>query len=312
MGDYTKLSLEEAKNILQLYNLGEVQSLTPMSHGTSNSNYRVDSPQGSFLLKVSNDKGPKELQEEVYILKVLDDLSFPYSLKPIATTKEDEVYFYNDYIGALFPFIEGAPPDPSAKVCYQIGHALAELHQLKIDKKIRSYKGVGQNAEEIAIFVTQPNCPEDFLQAYQQLFPEGLNHFLEHDWPLSLIHGDLYIDNTLFQNEKLVNILDFEQSGFGRPILDLGISLSGTCLINGDINLDLVKNFLEGYESVKPLGHDEIDFLIPSIYLGLLSIAYWRIIRFQTKELDFDRIHSYKELLSRATDLLQSLKETHS
>ena len=68
-------------------------------------------------------------------------------------------------------------------------------------------------------------------------------------FPAGVIHGDLYFDNSLFKNGKIVTLIDFEQSGRGRFILDLGIAISGSCLNRdkSNIDLNLLENFLKGY-----------------------------------------------------------------
>jgi homoserine kinase type II len=127
-----------------------------------------------------------------------------------------------------------------------------------------------------------------------------LQSFAEANWKESVIHGDLYYDNTLFNNEKLGVILDFEQSGRGEAILDLGISISGTCLEKGMIIAPLVSSYLEGYQSVRPLPKEEKAHLIDAICLGLLSISLWRIKRFKEKNMTPLMAASYKELLYSA------------
>ena len=63
-----------------------------------------------------------------------------------------------------------------------------------------------------------------------RIFPERLQDIPYDDFPVGVIHGDLYFDNSLFDAGELVTLIDFEQSGRGRHILDLGIAISGSCL----------------------------------------------------------------------------------
>ena len=57
MGDYTKLQLTEAQAIADMYGIGQIKKLQSLSLGISNSNYKVECDQETYLLKVSNDKG---------------------------------------------------------------------------------------------------------------------------------------------------------------------------------------------------------------------------------------------------------------
>ena len=304
MASYTQISLEETNDILKLYGLNKVVKLTPLSLGISNSNYRVELESQTILLKISNDKNQKQLCDEQDILIYLNEQGYPYSLKPFSTIDQKLVYSYGKYFGVIFPFVEGIPPGPSDFTCSEVGHALAKLHSLQNDqealKKLRQHEDVGFGAKEILAFVHSPKCPDDFKIAFNKFFPDQLNEFLMAPFSKGIIHGDLYYDNTLFNNNHLSSVLDFEQAGIGEFILDLGISISGTCLEKGRIISPLVNSYLEGYESIKPLSIVEKKYLDQAIILGLLSISLWRIKRFKEGNLNPMMADSYKDLINRA------------
>lgn len=311
MGDYTKLKLEEAQAIADLYDLGKLTQLSPLSLGISNSNYRLEVGDLRFLLKVSNDKGKKELQQEMELLLYLSERRFPYSLVPFKTKKNEVVYTLEDKFGVLFPFLDGIPPGPSDIACEEIGRGLATLHSLEHTKgmeNIREHEVVGFGAKEVFEFTKSSSCPCDFKDLFNLMFPHQLTWFMENAWEEGIIHGDLYSDNTLFKNEKLQALLDFEQGGHGEYILDLGISISGTCLEKGRLNPPLIKSFLKGYEDIRTLPKEEKIHLPDAIALGLFSIALWRIKRFKEKDLNPLMAESYRELLLRAEIFNETLK----
>jgi homoserine kinase type II len=210
------------------------------------------------------------------------------------------VYEYGDFSGVLYPFVEGIPPGPSDQTCYEIGRGLATLHKVYIKEGLRPHEEVGFGVAEIVNFVASNECPDDFKEAFNNIFPDSLEDFRENLWETGLIHGDLYYDNTLFDNNKLAYLLDFEQAGIGPFILDIGISMSGTCLEKGRVLPELVASYLEGYESVRPLQGQEIEHLTDSILIGLFSIALWRIKRFKIGKLNPEMADSYKDLLYKA------------
>lgn len=300
MGDYTKLQKEEAQKILKLYGKGKVENFRALSLGISNSNYDVSTSEGRYLLKVSNDKDHIQLTKEQDILHRLEQEGFNFSLVPFKTNKDELVYEFNNFSGVLYPFVDGIPPGPSDQTCYEIGKGLAALHKVKNVEGLRPHEEVGFDTDEILEFVKTSDCPDDFKEAFQNIFPDSLDDFKGNVWEQGLIHGDLYYDNTLFDNNKLAYLLDFEQAGLGPLVLDIGISMSGTCLEKGRILPELVASYLEGYESVRPLQGAEIEHLTDAILLGLFSIALWRIKRFKLGELNPEMADSYKELLYKA------------
>lgn len=305
MASYTQITLDSANEILKLYGLTEAQKLTPLSLGISNSNYRVELPNKSVLLKISNDKNKNQLSDEQDILLYLNSLHYPYSLAPYPLLGGRFVYEYENYFGVIYPFIDGIPPGPSDYTCQEVGKSLAMLHSLKHDPakltELRRHEAVGFGAKEIFSYIHSAACPEDFKEAFRTFFPDDLTSFIAEDFATGIIHGDLYYDNTLFYNNQISAVLDFEQSGVGEYILDLGISISGTCLEKGRIITPLVKSYLQGYQTVRSLPDNEKKFLSTAIILGLMSISLWRIKRFKERDLNPQMADSYRDLLTRAT-----------
>jgi homoserine kinase type II len=312
MASYTQIGISEAEQILNLYGRSQVQKLTPLSLGISNSNYRVDLPQETVLLKISNDKNQLQLSEEQAILLYLNECGYPYSLKPHTLKDGKLVYTFGQYFGVLYPFVPGIPPGPSDYTCKEVGKGLALLHSIKHDSKkiegLRSHEAVGFGAHEILNYTKSKSCPEDFREAFKHFFPDELQGLISSPFEKGIIHGDLYYDNTLFDNNRLSSVLDFEQAGRGEYLLDLGISISGTCLEKGRIISPLVNSYLEGYEQVRPLNTIEKKYLDQSIILGLMSISLWRIKRFKERNLNPLMENSYQDLIVRAMHYHQMRK----
>jgi homoserine kinase type II len=311
MGDYTKLSIQQANDIMELYDLGPVTEIFPLSLGISNSNYKITTSSKNYLLKVSNDKNENELKQEMRVLNYLNERGFEQSLVPYQTKDERSVYHYDQKFGVLFDFLDGIPPGPSDIACFEIGIGLATLHTLEHTddlSKLRHHEDVGFGARQVRDFSKSTKSPKDYCESFNHIFPHGLHGFADHPWETGIVHGDLYSDNTLFKNEKLQTVLDFEQGGRGEYILDLGISLSGTCLEKGRISIPLIRSFLSGYESVRKLPKEEKIHLSDAIFLGLFSISLWRIKRFKEKNLNPLMTDSYRELLFRAEVFAETLK----
>ncbi|MBP9682806.1 MAG: phosphotransferase [Bacteriovorax sp.] len=315
MASYTQIGLKEAEDILNLYGRSKVLQLTPLSLGISNSNYRVDLEAETVLLKISNDKNQSQLAEEQAILLYLNQRGYPYSLKPFALSSGELVYQYEHYFGVIYPFVQGIPPGPSDYTCKEVGEALARLHSLKHEgaslKTLRVHEAVGFGAREILHYTKSAQCPSDYGQAFHDFFPDHLENFLSISFEKGIIHGDLYYDNTLFNNNHLSTVLDFEQAGIGEYLLDLGISISGTCLEKGRIISPLVNSYLSGYEAIRTLRTEEKKFLDEAIILGLMSISLWRIKRFKERNLNPLMENSYRDLITRARDYYQMKQLEH-
>jgi homoserine kinase type II len=187
---------------------------------------------------------------------------------------------------------------------------LGKLHRVSDQKKLppflRPHNQVGFGTEEIAQYVLSTQCPADFKQHFHKVFPQGIVELSGQDFPHGLIHGDFYFDNAIFRNGFLASMLDFEQSGIGPFIFDIGVSISGSCLKESKIFMPYVQNFIDGYHSERKLLEKELIHLNKFICLGLFSIALWRIKRFTEGILDPTKKDSYKELTTRALNFKTS------
>lgn len=313
MASYTSITQQVGEEILALYGKYKILELSPLSLGISNSNYRVtlqDHP--PLVLKISNDKNTSDLREEQKILNFLSQFRFPYSLIPFLTKEGDLIYEHGPYYGVIYPFIEGKIPAINSHTCFEIGKGLAALHSLKLGEGassyVRNFDVVGFSAQTILDYLKQSDCPRDYKTIFEQVFPDRLQKFIEANLPSGLIHGDLYYDNTLFDEGGLKVILDFEQGGLGPYLFDIGVSISGTCLQNGFVLDDYVDYFMKGYQSVRKLTDIENELFETSILLGLFSISLWRIKRFNEKEIAPGKKDHYKELIIRAQNYHQRKK----
>lgn len=84
MGSYTKINIEKAQDIINIYfDNKEISSLSALSLGISNSNYKIVlKSKEEYLLKISNDKDINELNREQKILSHLKKITFPIHFTP--------------------------------------------------------------------------------------------------------------------------------------------------------------------------------------------------------------------------------------
>lgn len=307
MGIYSDIQLDEVNEILNYYDLGPASHFEPTVTGISNSNFKVFLASGKeVLLKISNDKTFEQLTNEQIILSALSKYKYPYALIPFKTSLGKKIYRHNDYHGVVFPFVNGKAPKISLNTCEKLGDALGLLHSLEIGKEdlslIRPHDLVGHSGVSIYEYTKSSSAPLDFVQAFNDLVLNQYDMIPFDLFPKGIIHGDLYYDNSLFDDDKLITLIDFEQAGRGSFLLDIGISISGTCYNSSKDNLDinLIRGYLDAYSKRRKLMAIEKDFLKTAIIVGFFSISLWRIKRFYEGNLDHTKKYNYRELLDRA------------
>ena len=91
-------------------------------------------------------------------------------------------------------------------------------------------------------------------------------------------HWDLFADNILFENNRVSALLDFDRTNYVYPEFDISRPLLSFCINNGNINLDSVAAFVEGYREYLPLSNQK---LVRSFKLTWWKEAEWVSVKMQ-------------------------------
>ena len=79
--------------------------------------------------------------------------------------------------------------------------------------------------------------------------------------PNGIIHGDLFIDNIFFKNNKLSGIIDFYFAANDFFMYEIAICINALCFDKRNskflINKKKVKNLIKGYENIKKISIKE-------------------------------------------------------
>jgi len=79
--------------------------------------------------------------------------------------------------------------------------------------------------------------------------------------PKGIIHGDLFIDNIFFKNNKLSGIIDFYFAANDYFMYEIAICINALCFdkINSKfkINKQKIRNLIKGYENIKKISAKE-------------------------------------------------------
>ena len=75
--------------------------------------------------------------------------------------------------------------------------------------------------------------------------------------PNGIIHGDLFIDNVLYDGDALSALLDFEQASWGRFAYDLAVTTLAFGYGREDFRSEVVRALIDAYARVRPPTSDE-------------------------------------------------------
>lgn len=300
MARYTNLSSTELAHIVAQYPIGISLKLEEIPGGFGNSNFKLTTTTGAFLLKICDEKDLTELNMQIALLQHLHQHAYP-TVYPILT--KDQKPLIHETFGSvmLYPFLQGTQPQPSPKILAQLGKALAKLHCIPPITGLPHFAmGISQMRpffQEVqdTQFATHPFV-ESLKSELVTIEPQ-----LNAPLPMGLLHGDLFLDNTLFDGDKMVAILDFEEGCYDTLLLDVGMTIIGCCYTpEHRLNLKAVQRFLDTYNARRPLTDSEWQHLDCFVHYAALSIAFWRFRQFNIRRPDVHRANTYQEMIIRS------------
>ena len=300
MARYTTLSPIELDRIVSQYPIGTALKLEEIPGGFGNSNFKLTTTEGEYLLKICDEKNPAELNMQIALLQHLHQHAYP-TVYPIPT--KDQKQLTHQAFGSvmLYPFLKGEQPQSSPDTLAQLGEALAKLHGIPpIAGLPRFAMGISQMTpffKEVqgTQFATHPFVESLKLQL------ESMESQLNASLPVGLLHGDLFLDNTLFDGDQMVAILDFEEGCYDTLLIDVGMTLIGCCYTpENRLNLEAAQRFLDAYNALRPLTESEWESLGCFVHYAALSIAFWRFRQFNIRRPDPHRANTYQEMITRS------------
>ena len=131
MAVYTKLEESEMREVINLYEVGNLVSFTGITKGIMNSNYLIKTDSGKYILRIIEmDREIEEEQKELKFLEYISSHNIP--CPGVVITKKGEDYiFIKGKMASLFTFLEGKEVlDINSEILYKFGKILAKMHNL--------------------------------------------------------------------------------------------------------------------------------------------------------------------------------------
>lgn len=302
------------RKALSAWELGEPRMLRSTEAGINNLSRFVDTPGGTFFLRVylnTNELGHIRYEHALLIALADADLSFAVP-RPLLTCSGESFTRVQDskgdMIASLFPLIPGQHPrrgDVSATVL--CGEALAELDdalaRVVVDPRLPRYGTYGDLAGGYSpTTIEQLPIPRErklqLIASFEELLGEVPR--LYADLSRQTIHSDMYPANSLIHDGRVTGILDFEFASPDLRAMDfaVGIKAFGLSVSETTDKWACIEAFARGYSRRISLTYAEVVALPVLLRLGMAaSLVHWlgRLERGYTTEAD---------IVERSGDLL--------
>ena len=257
MAQFRSLSAAEVREILAAFGVADYTSHQPIAVGTINTNLRVDTAGGRLFLRINEGKSEDDVAREAAIVAHAAAQGVP---TPVPRPARDGRAFalWHAQIVSLFPWVPGrtlARAEVTAAHAAAVGAALARLHGASAgfsDRRPGRYEPpeIAARLARVAALARPELAP-----ALAVLSPELARLQTERaaDLPTGIIHGDLFVDNVLYDDTgRLSALIDFEQASWGRLAYDLAVTTLAFGYGRDDFRADIVRALVGAYADVRP------------------------------------------------------------
>jgi len=187
---------------------------------------------------------PNIARDEFNLLKTLHEIGLPVQ-EPLFLDSSKKIFF-QPYI--VIEYVDGSTDlkaNELSKYLSKLADNLGKIHKVNISKQNLSFLSKQDNNFS-KIIDKKP------VKLDEALSEEKIRGILKSAWPLKqkneavLLHGDFWPGNILWQNGRLVAIIDWEDAALGDPLSDLA-----NCRLEilWEFGLEAMEDFTKYYKS---------------------------------------------------------------
>ena len=231
MAVYTKINKEDISIINNKFDIEKIVSFYGIKKGIENTNYLLKSKNKKFILtifekRVSNKEIP-------FFMKLMDQLnnSKINCPKPLKNNNRSYLIKLKNKTACIVSFMRGKDKNKlNLKNCFEVGKIIAQMHSVTKNIKISRKNSMGiKNLDPLLKSIKFKSKKFNNLEKFLK---DNLKD-IKKNWPKKLpngiIHGDLFIDNIFFKNNKLSGVIDFYFAANDFFMYELAICINALC-----------------------------------------------------------------------------------
>ena len=263
MAVYTKINKKDLYYINKRFEGKKFLNFKGIKQGIENTNYLLISKNEKFILTIFEKRVLKK--ELPFFMKLMDQLSNSKinCPRPLRNNNGDYLFKLKNKSACIVTFLKGKDKKKlNLKNCYDIGKIIAEMHSST--KKIKLYRKNSMGIKNLnSLFNSIKFKSKKFTNMEKFLKTNFID--IKKKWPKKLpsgiIHGDLFIDNIFFNNNRVSGIIDFYFAANDYFMYEIAICVNALCFDKSKnqfiLNKRKVKNLIRGYESIKKISYKE-------------------------------------------------------
>ena len=263
MAVYTKINKKDILYINKKFEIDKIINFNGIKQGIENTNYLLKSKNKKFILTIFEKRVFKK--EIPFFMKLMDQLNNAKINCPKPLKNKDGHYLIKikNKTACVVSFLNGKDKKIlNLKNCFDIGKMAAQMH--RSSKKFKLYRKNSMGVNNLNSLLNSIKFKSKKFTNIEKFLKSNFKD-IKKKWPKKLpngiIHGDLFIDNIFFKNNKVSGVIDFYFAANDYFMYEIAICINALCFDKKKskylINKKKVKNLIKGYESIKKISMKE-------------------------------------------------------
>ena len=259
MAVYTKINKKDISYINKKFEIEKIINFKNNKQGIENTNYILRTKNKKFILTIFE---KRVSQNEIpFFMKLMDQLnnSKINCPKPQKNKNGNYLVKIRKKSACIVSFLEGKDKKLlSLKNCHEIGKMIAGMHlsTKKINLSRKNSMGI-KYLNPLLNSIKFKSKKFTNIEKFLKINFKDIKMKWPKKLPSGIIHGDLFIDNIFFKNNKLSGIIDFYFAANDYFMYELAICINALCFDEKKSKFKIdklkIKNLIKGYESIKKI-----------------------------------------------------------
>ena len=231
MAVYTKINQKDISYINRKFDIEKILKFKGIKQGIENTNYLLKSKNKKFILTIFEKRVSKK--DVPFFIKLMDKLNDSEINCPKPQKKKDGGFLVNikNKRACIVSFLKGKDKKSlNFKNCQDIGKMIAEMHLST--KQINLFRKNSMGVKYLYPLLRSIRFKSKKFTNLEKFLKTNFKD-IKTKWPKNLpngvIHGDLFIDNIFFKNNKLSGVIDFYFAANDYFMYEIAICINALC-----------------------------------------------------------------------------------
>ncbi len=276
-----------------------------MDGGLENTSYCVETNSAKYVLTLWDQKSLKHATNLASLLMYLTDRGIRTS-RVVVPPNEPIVVLHDEKPVMLKRYVDGdVTANLTGNLIIQLGEEMARLHEIPAPSYLPQSFPYGRSyfAE-----VTD----SDLRHAYIDWLSEKISYLqkrIPQHLPMALIHGDVFFDNVIVQDDQLMAIIDFAEVCHYYRSFDLGMVIIGVCRDRKGISFEKAGRFIRGYQKETTLQSIERKTLKTCAVYAAVAASFWRFRQYHLRRPE-PRLHEKHVEMQILADIISKYPDS--